>query len=157
MAGQNFAFRENFAGSEVAGMKIVFLTFFTQLGPTFWPQKAEGLVNKLLSSGLTEFIRYSHQIFYFLLFLLELDSTLSDKKIFVTNFPFLTYSLKAPDFQWNMLGDSIGINKLFSNSFEKKKGKTYKIAIFRPNLHKKGVNITFSSFEDSKYYCFYSV
>ena len=50
----------------------------------------------------------SHQIFYFLLFLLaftsadiifhkflELHST-SDKKIFVTNFPFLTDSLKPP-------------------------------------------------------------
>ena len=55
---------------------------------------------------------YSHQIFYFLLFLLalasvdiishkfsELHSTLSEKKIFVTNFPFLTDSLKPPSQQ----------------------------------------------------------
>ena len=52
-------------------------------------------------------LRYSHQILYFLMFLvafksadiifhkfLELDSILSDKSIFVTNFRFLTYSLK---------------------------------------------------------------
>ena len=56
-----------------------------------------------------KFVRYSHQIFYFLLFLLaftsaniifhkflELHSTLSEKKIFVLNFPFLTDSLKPP-------------------------------------------------------------
>ena len=56
---------------------------------------------------LQKFVRYSHQIFYFLFFLLaltsaniishkfsEIHSTLSEKKIFVTNFPFLTDSLK---------------------------------------------------------------
>ena len=54
-------------------------------------------------------VRYSHQIFCFLLLLLaftssdiifhtflELHSTLSEKKIFVTNFPFLKDSLKPP-------------------------------------------------------------
>ena len=40
MAVQNFVFRENFVGSEVAGMKIVFLPFLTQLEATFWPQNA---------------------------------------------------------------------------------------------------------------------
>ena len=53
--------------------------------------------------------RCSHQIFYLLLFLLaftsadvifhkflELHSTLSEKKIFFTNFPFLTDVLKLP-------------------------------------------------------------
>ena len=56
-----------------------------------------------------KFVRYSRQIFYFLLFLLaftsadiifhkvlELHPTLSEKKIFVTNFPFLMDSLKPP-------------------------------------------------------------
>ena len=87
-----------------------------------------------------------------MLFVLELDSTLSDKKIFVTNFPFLTDSLKLPDFQLNMLGDSIGINKLFCNSFEKKNGKTYKIAILRPNLHKKGVNMDQAQLSETFYF-----
>ena len=40
MALNNFVFREICVGSEVAGMKIVFLPFLNQLGPTFWPQKA---------------------------------------------------------------------------------------------------------------------
>ena len=119
MAVKNFVFRENFVGTEVAGMKLVFFPFLTQLGPIFWPQKAKGTINKLLSSGLTEFIRYSHQIFYSLLFLLELHSALSDKKILVTNFPFLTHSLKPPDFQLSMSGDSISINKLRWNSSDK--------------------------------------
>ena len=54
---------------------------------------------------LKKIVRYSHQIFYFLLFcisfyisrnhfhkFLELHSTLSEKKIFVTIFPFITNS-----------------------------------------------------------------
>ena len=43
MAVRNFAFRQNWAGRKVAGMKrnFVSLPFFTQTGPTFWPQKAQ--------------------------------------------------------------------------------------------------------------------
>ena len=40
MVVKNFAFRENFVGSEAAGMKIVLLPFLTKLGPIFWSQKA---------------------------------------------------------------------------------------------------------------------
>ena len=36
MAVKGFVFREHCADSEVAGIKIVFLPFLTQLGPTFW-------------------------------------------------------------------------------------------------------------------------
>ena len=58
---------------------------------------------------ISSFEGYNHQIFYFLLFLLaftsadlifhkflELHSTLPEKEIFVTNFHFLTDSLKLP-------------------------------------------------------------
>ena len=54
-------------------------------------------------------LRYSYQIFYFFLFLLdfpsagiiflkflELHSTVSEKNIFITNFPFLTDLLRPP-------------------------------------------------------------
>ena len=43
MALKNFSFRENWVGSEVAGMKIAFLPFLTQPGPTFWPQKGPNI------------------------------------------------------------------------------------------------------------------
>ena len=39
MALKNFFFRENWVGNVVAGMKIAFLPFLTQPGPTFWSQK----------------------------------------------------------------------------------------------------------------------
>ena len=50
MALKNFFFRENWAWIEVAGMKIDFLPFLIQLGPTFWPQKAQiwNYVNRIL-------------------------------------------------------------------------------------------------------------
>ena len=64
---------------------------------------------KLWSYFLQKNLRCNHQIFYFLLFLLaftsadvifhnflELHSTLTEKKIFVTNFPILTDSLNPP-------------------------------------------------------------
>ena len=41
MAIKNFAFSENWVVSEVAGMKITLLSFLTQPGPTFWPQKTQ--------------------------------------------------------------------------------------------------------------------
>ena len=37
----NFSFRKNWVGREVAGMKIAFLPFSTQYGPTFWPPKGK--------------------------------------------------------------------------------------------------------------------
>ena len=40
---KNFFFRENWVGNEVAGMKIAFLTFLTQHGLTFWPQKGQDM------------------------------------------------------------------------------------------------------------------
>ena len=40
MVVENFFFRENWVGSEVAGMKIAFFAFLTQPGPTLWPQKS---------------------------------------------------------------------------------------------------------------------
>ena len=40
---KKFFFRENWVGSEVAGMKIAFLTFLTQHGLTFWPQKGQDM------------------------------------------------------------------------------------------------------------------
>ena len=51
-----------------------------------------------------------------------------------------------------MLGDSIGINKLCSSSSEKKKGKKSKIAIFGPNLHKKGVNMDHVQLSETFYF-----
>ena len=40
MVLKNFFFRENWAGSEMTGMKIAFfLPFLTQPGPKFWSQK----------------------------------------------------------------------------------------------------------------------
>ena len=41
MALKNFSFRKNWVGIEVAVMKIAFLTFLTQHGPTFWPPKGQ--------------------------------------------------------------------------------------------------------------------
>ena len=41
MVIKSFGFRENWVVSEVAGMKIAFLSFLTQRGPTFWPKKAQ--------------------------------------------------------------------------------------------------------------------
>ena len=41
MTVQNFVFRENWEGSNVAGTKTTFLPFFSQLGHTFWQQKAQ--------------------------------------------------------------------------------------------------------------------
>ena len=41
MAVRNFAVREIWVGSKVAGMKTTFLPFLNQFGPTFWPQKAQ--------------------------------------------------------------------------------------------------------------------
>ena len=38
MVIRNFIFRENWVVSDVAGMKIAFLPFWTQSGPTFWPK-----------------------------------------------------------------------------------------------------------------------
>ena len=43
MALKNFSFRENWVGLEVAGMKIAFLLFLTQHGPTFWPPKGQNI------------------------------------------------------------------------------------------------------------------
>ena len=43
MVLKNFFFRENWVGSEVAGMKIAFLPFLTQHGPTFWPPKGQNM------------------------------------------------------------------------------------------------------------------
>ena len=86
-----------------------------------------------------------------MLFLLELHSALFDKNNFVTNFPFLRDSLKPPDFQLNMLGDSISINKLCCNSSEKIV-KTSKTAIFGPNLHKKGVNMDLAQLSETFYF-----
>ena len=51
MALKNFSFRENWVGSEVAGMKIAFLPFLTQLGPTFRPQM-ESLTRILIFNSL---------------------------------------------------------------------------------------------------------
>ena len=86
-----------------------------------------------------------------MLFLLELYSTLSDEIIFVTSFPFLTDSVKPPNFQLNVLGDSISINKLCYNSSEKI-DKTSKIAILGPNLHKKAVNMDHAQLSEN--FCF---
>ena len=36
MVTKNFVLRQNWVVSEVAGMKIAFLPFWTQPGPTFW-------------------------------------------------------------------------------------------------------------------------
>ena len=91
-----------------------------------------------------------------MLFLLELHSTLSDKKIFVTNFPFLTGSLKSPDFQLNMLGDSIRIKNCVAMVL-KKFVKHSKIAIFGPNLHKKGVNVDHAQLSETFYFIIYFV
>ena len=41
MVIKNFVFWENLVVSEVAGMKIAFLPFLTQPGPTSWPKKAQ--------------------------------------------------------------------------------------------------------------------
>ena len=42
MAVKNFIFKGNSVGSKVAGMKTTFfLSFLTQPGTTFWPQKAQ--------------------------------------------------------------------------------------------------------------------
>ena len=67
------------------------------------------IIFQVLKVLLIKCCKNSHQIFYFLLFLLaftsadiifhkvlELHPTLSEKKIFVTNFPFLMDSLKPP-------------------------------------------------------------
>ena len=43
MALKNFSFRENWVGTEVAGMKIAFLLFLTQHGPTFRPPKGQNM------------------------------------------------------------------------------------------------------------------
>ena len=43
MALKNFSFRENWVGFGVAGMKIAFLPFLTQHGPTFWPFKGQNM------------------------------------------------------------------------------------------------------------------
>ena len=43
MVLKNFSFRENWVGVEVAGMKIAFLPFLTQHGPTFWPSKGQNM------------------------------------------------------------------------------------------------------------------
>ena len=43
MALKNFSFRENWVGIEVAGMKIAFLPFLTQHGPTFWLPKGQNM------------------------------------------------------------------------------------------------------------------
>ena len=40
---KKFFFRENWVGSEVAGMKIAFLPFLTQHGPTFWLPKGQNM------------------------------------------------------------------------------------------------------------------
>ena len=76
-----------------------------------WQQKSNEkytvfyIAFQVLRVLLKKNVRYSHQIFYFLLFymilaftladimfhkFLELHSTLSKKKIFITMFPFLT-------------------------------------------------------------------
>ena len=41
MALKNFYFRENWVGSEVAGMKIAIFAILTQHGPKFWLQKTK--------------------------------------------------------------------------------------------------------------------
>ena len=43
MALNNFYFRENWVGVEVAGMKIAFLPFLTQYGPTYCPPNAQNM------------------------------------------------------------------------------------------------------------------
>ena len=43
MAVKNFSFRENWVGFEMAGMKIAFLPFLTQHGPTFRPPKGQNM------------------------------------------------------------------------------------------------------------------
>ena len=50
MALKNFVFRENWVASEVASMETAFLPYLTQLGPIFWPQKAQILnsLNRIL-------------------------------------------------------------------------------------------------------------
>ena len=47
MALKNLFFRENWVESEVAGMKIAFLSFLSQTGPTFWPPKKAEIWNSL--------------------------------------------------------------------------------------------------------------
>ena len=74
-----------------------------------------------------KFVRYSHQIFYFLLFLLAFTSTdvisvfsyifrtsfnIMWKNIFVTNFPFLIDSFKAPT-PWLNCQNLISMTKVF--------------------------------------------
>ena len=68
------------------------------------------IVFQVLKILLIKFLRYSHQVFYFLFFLLDFSSadltfnkflephsTLFEKKISVTNFPFLTDSFRTPN------------------------------------------------------------
>ena len=43
MALKNFSFKENLVRIEVAGMKITFLPFLTQHGPTFWLPKGQNM------------------------------------------------------------------------------------------------------------------
>ena len=43
MAFKKFSFRENWVGIEVTGMKIAFLSFLTQHGPTFWSPKHQNM------------------------------------------------------------------------------------------------------------------
>ena len=43
MALKNFSFRENWVGTEVAGMKIAFLLFLTQHGSTFRLPKGQNM------------------------------------------------------------------------------------------------------------------
>ena len=56
MALKNFFFRENWVGSEVAGMKIAFLPFLTQPGPDLGTQKAQiwNALNRILIFNLLE-------------------------------------------------------------------------------------------------------
>ena len=51
MALKNFSFRENWVGSEVAGMKEGFFAIFDPTGPAFWPQK--GLNMEFLEPNLS--------------------------------------------------------------------------------------------------------
>ena len=85
------------------------------------------IVFQVLKVILTKNCTISHQIFYFLLFyisfyisrhhffhkFLELPSALSEKKIFVTNFPFLMNSIKPPTIQPLNSQNWLSVTKVF--------------------------------------------
>ena len=85
------------------------------------------IIFQVLKVLFIKFVRYSHQIFYFLLFLLAFTSTdvisvfsyifrtsfnIMWKNIFVTNFPFLIDSFKAPT-PWLNCQNLISMTKVF--------------------------------------------